>query len=86
MKHSDNHKWFDLVMEVKAENLGLDGKELLDVMDIKLDPENIELLQDESEFLPAYHMNKGHWLSIEISKVDSKQICNLLDNSYELTK
>ncbi|KRL68472.1 MmcQ/YjbR family DNA-binding protein [Companilactobacillus versmoldensis] len=85
LRHPSNNKWFALMMTVPAENLGLSGDKQVEVMDIKLDPENIELLQNQKGFLPAYHMNKSHWLSIEIDQVDDEQTYKLLDNSFDLT-
>ncbi|MDT6952753.1 MmcQ/YjbR family DNA-binding protein [Companilactobacillus alimentarius] len=38
-------------------------------MDIKLKPEQIDVLQDEAGILPPYHMNKTHWVSIRLNKV-----------------
>lgn len=36
--------------------------------------------------LPAYHMNKEHWITILLDGTVSKEkICELIDISYELT-
>jgi predicted DNA-binding protein (MmcQ/YjbR family) len=37
-------------------------------------------------FLPAYHMNKEHWLTVLLDNtVPEKEIYELIDDSYELT-
>lgn len=62
LRHGDNHKWYALIMDVEKNKLGEAniGKE--DIMDVKLSPEKVASLSEFSEFLPAYYMNKTHWL------------------------
>lgn len=78
LKHSNNKKWFALIMKVK-------GKTYLNV---KSNPEYSELLRNTYKYiLPAYHMNKQHWNTIIVSeKIDSTLVKELLKESYELTK
>ena len=54
----------------------------IDVMNVKLDPELITSIKDTKGFASAYHMNKTHRISVEISKVSDKKIKNLIDMSY----
>ncbi|MGF2942937.1 MmcQ/YjbR family DNA-binding protein [Enterococcus xiangfangensis] len=86
LRYQQNKKWYAIIMDVEKENLGLEGEKSEDIMDIKLNPETIELLQSSKGFLPAYHMNKSHCLSVRIDQMDSKQIGKLIDASYELTE
>jgi len=47
----------------------------------------VSILRQSSPFLPAYHMNKTHWLTILLDQgVESEEIFKLLDWSYDLTK
>lgn len=54
----------------------------IDVMNVKLDPELITSIKNTKGFAPAYHMNKTHWVSIEISKVSETKIKTLIDMSF----
>lgn len=57
------------------------------VIDVKVNPELITILKGQKGFLPAYHMDKDHWLTIELDVViEAKTILNLLDESFSLTK
>lgn len=56
--HSNNQKWFALIMDIPRSRLGLPGDELLDVVNLKCDPLLIGSLRSEPGFFPAYHMNK----------------------------
>ena len=72
------------MMRVLPEKLGLAEGEALDVMDIKCSTIMIGSLLATKGFLPAYHMNKNHWISIILDgSVSDDQITPLLDLSYD---
>lgn len=78
MKHSENKKWFALIMNVK-------GKLYINV---KTDPFYSDLLRKSYDYIiPAYHMNKEHWNSIIVQEgIDENLVKELINQSYELTK
>ena len=79
--------WYAVIMNVSKEKLGLEGKGKIDIIDIKNYPEIIGGLRKEKGELPAYHMNKEHWVSIILNDDFPKQrIFELLDLSFEITK
>ncbi len=85
-RHSNNKKWFAVVMDIPAAKLGLDGDKNVCVMNLKIDPILImSLLRDEGIF-PAYHMNKQYWISVLIDEnSDESKIKWLIDMSYDNT-
>lgn len=86
LRHKDSGKWFGLIMPVEKSKLGLDGTGNVDLLDVKINPEMNSILRNASGYLPAYHMNKEHWISIILDgTVEWKQIINLLKESYSLT-
>lgn len=79
-------KWYAVVMDVPREKLGLEGEGELDLLNVKARPAQVAALLGEKGFLPAYHMNKVHWVSVSLDGTVSLQtICELLDVSYALT-
>ena len=85
-RHSNNKKWFALIMDVSKNNLGLAGDEILDIVNFKCDPALIGSLRMENGFFPAYHMNKDSWITVALDgTVDDEKIKALADMSYELT-
>lgn len=86
-RHTDNRKWFALVMDVPSEKLGIEGEEAIDIVNVKADPDLIdELLRSERGFLPAYHMNKRSWVSILLDgSVSLEKIETLVAESFEKT-
>ena len=85
-KHKDNKKWFALIMSIPYEKLKIEKSGMVDIINVKTIPEMIGGLRKEEGILPAYHMNKEHWITILLDGTVSKnQICDLIDLSFELT-
>ncbi|TBL66628.1 MULTISPECIES: MmcQ/YjbR family DNA-binding protein [Hafniaceae] len=86
LRHQDGKKWFAIVMNVPGSKLGLKTDDEIDVLEVKIRPEYIGSLRQKEGILPAYHMNKEHWISIILSgPLSPKEIHDLLAESYELT-
>ena len=85
-KHVGNKKWFALVMDVSYEVFNINKKGMVGVLNVKNIPEMIGSLRKEEGILPAYHMNKEHWISILLDgTVPIEKIYDLIDVSYDLT-
>lgn len=79
-------KWYAVIMYVRRERLGLTGEGKTDVLDLKCDPLLIGSLLTRRGFLPAYHMNKNHWISILLDgSVPDGEIMDLIRMSYNMT-
>ena len=86
-KHKDNKKWFALIMEVQYSKLNMEKDGIADVINLKNIPELIGGLRKREGILPAYHMNKEHWISVLLDgTVKLDEICELIDISFELTR
>lgn len=87
LRHNGSEKWYAIVMDVSKEKLGIEAEGEVDVIDVKCSPRTIEALLGEKGFLPAYHMNKVHWISILLDgTVPLEKVYDLIDTSYELTR
>lgn len=74
-------------MNVNKEKLNMDGGGEIQILNVKCDPELVDILRKKDAILPAYHMNKEHWVSIVLDgSVPEDDITHLLDLSYDLTK
>ncbi len=88
LRHADTGKWFGIIMHISGNKVGLSPDIKVDVMNIKCKPEDTFTAREiSSGILPAYHMNKKHWISILLNGTVEKELTEaLLENSYELTK
>ena len=84
-RHTRNRKWFTLVMRIPGSRLGLPGDGLLDVVNVKCDPLLIGSFRELPGIYPAYHMNKGSWLSVSLEEAGDETIKVLINMSYDLT-
>ena len=87
LRHPHNNKWFALVVDVPGQKLGLKKLERCDLVNVKLDdPFLLEMLLHQEGYLPAYHMNKEHWISALLDgSVDFDELCQWIDTSYSAT-
>ena len=87
LRHADNQKWFGLVMNIPKNKLGLNGDDMVDVINLKKDDVVIGGFIKQYGILRAYHMNKASWISVLLDgTVPLKDIEFLINVSYELTK
>lgn len=87
LRHKKTNKWYGLIMTVPRDKVGLTGVGSVEIMNVKGEPERNAALRSQEGILPAYHMNREHWLSIVLESTLTKdQVFDLLDMSYELTK
>lgn len=86
-RHSDNQKWFALVMSVERNKLGLSGSEYVDVINLKIDDMMFrDILVRQDGILPAYHMNKEHWITVLLDgTVGEDRVFDLIDASFAAT-
>ena len=85
-RHSNNKKWFALIMDIPRNRIGLRGTDTIDVVNLKCDPLLLGSVRTESGIFPAYHMNKENWVTAALDGSASDEIIKmLLDVSYELT-
>ena len=84
-RHHNNNKWFVLIGAVPRSTLKLDGDGDVNIINVKTS--DAEFFHGVKGILPAYHMNKRHWITILLDgTLPIKNVQNLIENSYELTK
>ncbi len=86
LRHSDNRKWYALVMRVPKLKFGLDDDTATDVVNLKLPTEMFGSLGAADGVFPAYHMNKNHWISVLLDLAEDETVKFLVNASYEVTK
>lgn len=80
-----NGKWYAVIMNVEKSKLGLSEDGTVEIMNVKCDPEMTSMIIQTYGFLPGYHMNKQHWITILLDgMVSESKILDFLDMSYDL--
>ena len=86
LRHSDNRKWYALVMEIPRSKLGQDSGEVIGVVNLKLPIEMFGSFGESGGVYPAYHMNKLHWISVLLPDAPDDVVHFLLNASFEATR
>lgn len=82
-----NQKWYGALLVVEKTKIDIPEAGTVEIIDLLMEPERIEALVDHKKYFKGYHMNKKHWITIKLDgSVDIKEICDLLDHSYLLSK
>lgn len=87
LRRKDTEKWFAVLLTVSRRKLGLDSDETVEIIDLRMQAENIPALVDGKKFFPGWHMNKKHWFTIILDgSVSFDKICKKIDESWNLAK
>ena len=87
VRHADNNKWFALQAAVPGDKLGIDRDEPVQIINVKVDDIFFrDMLIKQEGIIPAYHMNKQHWITVLLDgSVKQEQVFDLIDASYMAT-
>ena len=84
-RRKDTQSWYGALLVLSRKKLGFDDDEIVDIIDLRMRPEDASELIDGKSYLPGYHMNKQHWLTIVLDgSVPTDEIFKRIDESYEL--
>lgn len=76
IRHKSNNKWFAIIFH-------MDGKLCLN---LKCNPIEGAILRDNYDYITSgWHMNKTHWIKVDVNKAPTDLLENLIKASYDLT-
>lgn len=85
LRHTDNRKWYALVMRVSRRRFGFNNDDVIDVVNLKLPIEMHGAFGSDDGVYPAYHMNKLHWISVLLPDVSDDILKLLVNVSFDAT-
>lgn len=84
-RRKDTQKWYAAVLTVSRSKLGLPSDEMAEIIDLRIEPEQMEATVDNKKYFPGWHMNKRSWYTIILDgSVPEEEIYNRIDRSYRL--
>lgn len=85
-RHGNNKKWFAVIMDIPKSKIGIREDGNISVVNLKTEPSLVGALVENDGVHRAYHMNKTHWITVELTeKTSLEQILWLLEMSFDLT-
>ncbi|MCR5153574.1 MAG: MmcQ/YjbR family DNA-binding protein [Lachnospiraceae bacterium] len=59
----------------------------IDVLNLKIDENEISTLVEEKGVYPAFHMNRKYWISVRLDDtISDERVMELIEKSFEITK
>lgn len=87
VRRPDTNKWYAAFLTMPQSKIGLTGDNEITVLNLHIEPQNVESIVDNHTYFPGYHMNKKHWISVYLNNDEPiENILSLLDDSYRLGK
>lgn len=84
-RRKDTAKWYGALLTVSKRKLGIKSDEMVEIVDLRITPENMEFLIDNRVYFPGWHMNKKSWYTIILDgSVSLEELRRRLDESYLL--
>ena len=86
-RNHNNRKWYGLIMAIPEKKLTGERNDVVEVINLKVRPENMETYLRMTSIFPAYHMNKKNWISVILDGgVSDELLTHLVDESYSFTE
>ena len=86
-RRKDNRKWYGAILTVQGEKIGIDTKDIIEIIDLRMNPEDKEEVLSKEHYYPGWHMNKNSWFTIALDgSIKDNELKKRIDESYELAQ
>ncbi|WP_164509328.1 MmcQ/YjbR family DNA-binding protein [Companilactobacillus jidongensis] len=86
-RRPDNNKWFCLTIGINGDKIGLESDADIEIIDLRIDTDDLNQVIDNKVFFPSYHMNKKHWYTVYLDgSLSNAELFKRIDDSYDLAK
>ncbi|WP_071998311.1 MULTISPECIES: MmcQ/YjbR family DNA-binding protein [unclassified Serratia (in: enterobacteria)] len=87
LRRQDTQKWYAAMLVLAKSKLGLADEGVIDIINLRISPEEMDSIIDHQTFFPGYHMNKKHWYTICLDgSLPVAEIYQRIDASYQLAR
>ena len=84
-RRKDNRKWYALIANIPKKYLKLGGAEEIEILNLRVEPEELDRIFDGEKYFRGWHMNKKSWLTIRLDEtLTDEEIFARLEKSYQL--
>lgn len=85
LRRADSRKWFAVFAIVAREKLGLVGSGRVEIIDLRISPDELPSTLDGKTLLPGWHMNKRTWYTVVLDGgICMDDLIRRLDESWRL--
>lgn len=84
-RRKDTQKWYGAILTVSRRKLGLSSDEVSEIIDLRIEPEQMDSTIDNKRYFSGWHMNKRNWYTMILDgSIPTEEICRRIDKSYKL--
>lgn len=84
-RNDHNQKWYGIIMNIPASKI-MDKEGDIEILDVMIEPEQLDEILNETGYYPAYHMNKKKWITIVLNEsVCDEELKQRLNQSYQIS-
>lgn len=74
-----------MIMNVPKNKLGLDGTQELEILNVRVEPEDLDEIIDGEKYFRGWHMNKKSWMTVRLDDtLTDEEIFAWLARSFRL--
>ena len=85
LRRKDTKKWYAAIPTVPYSKFGIEREGTVEVIDLRMDPDELEKTVDNITYFRGWHMNKKRWITMLLDgSAPYDEIISRLDNSYRL--
>lgn len=86
-RNPNNEKWYGLIMNIDKSKIDKGSSGEIEVINVKLDEEEIPSLLNKKGFYPSYHMNKRNWVTITLDDtLSDEEVMKYVSISHKYTE
>lgn len=86
-RRKDNQKWYGAILTVSGKKIGLDTDKTVEILDLRMDAGQRDLVLSREHYYPGWHMNKKSWYTLVLDgSIADEEIKLRIAESYALAK
>jgi len=85
LRRKDTKKWYCTIQRIVKNKLGIASNDIVEAIDLRIQPEKMDTLLSKGNYYPGWHMNKKNWYTIILDdSIITEEIYKHIDESYQL--
>lgn len=84
LRRKDTKKWYAAILTVPYSKFGIEREGTVEVIDMRMDPDELERTVDNRTYFRGWHMNKKRWVTMLLDgSAPLEEIIQRLNESYK---
>ncbi|MGL4798821.1 MAG: MmcQ/YjbR family DNA-binding protein [Cellulosilyticaceae bacterium] len=86
-RRKDSQKWYGVLLTLSGKKIGLETDEVVEIIDLRMNPTEAEMILAQKDYYPGWHMNKKSWYTLVLNEsISDNELENRIRQSYELAR